>query len=95
LIGLTYLTTATPAAQAVTAKKAPQPAPAAENAWERRVRQIREVQAQLKTMGYYPGAVDGIFGPMTYNGIVKYQAEKALPQTGALDPQLLESMNIK
>ncbi|MDI6798210.1 MAG: TRAP transporter substrate-binding protein DctP [Desulfatibacillaceae bacterium] len=85
----------TPAAPTLAAQKAPIPAPAAENAWERRVRQIREVQAQLKGLGYYPGAVDGIFGPMTYNGIVRYQAEKGLPQTGALDPQLLEAMNIK
>jgi TRAP-type C4-dicarboxylate transport system substrate-binding protein len=87
---------ATPAAASVAPERAPRPTPpAAENAWERRVRQIREVQTRLKEADYYPGAIDGIFGPMTYNGIIRYQAEKGLPQTGALDPQLLESMNIK
>src|SRR5579875_3511843 len=47
----------------------------------------RRVQAALHLLGYYGGAVDGIFGPQTRAAIRRYQHDAGVPQTGTLTPQ--------
>ena len=46
---------------------------------------LREVQRRLKDDGFYPGPVDGVFGPGTRMALSQYQARHGLPRTGALD----------
>ncbi|MEW5735946.1 MAG: TRAP transporter substrate-binding protein DctP [Thermodesulfobacteriota bacterium] len=82
-----------PAAEA--AVKKDQAVEARRNAWEERVRQMRTAQERLKELGYYKYAVDGIFGPGTFNAIVNFQKDRGMRQTGALDPELLEALGVK
>lgn len=49
---------------------------------------IRDVQAGLKDLGYYRGAVDGIAGPVTRRAVVRSQTDFGLPVTGEIDGQL-------
>ena len=43
---------------------------------------VRIVQNVLKLNGYYFGAVDGFFGPMTKVAVIQFQTNKALPADG-------------
>jgi hypothetical protein len=53
-----------------------------------------QAQSQLSTLGYYGGAVDGSFGPMTSRAISQYQADYGLRITGRLDRATLKSLGI-
>ncbi len=44
----------------------------------------RRVQAALRQLGYYDGAVDGVIGPDTRAAIRRYQHELGVPMTGRL-----------
>lgn len=46
----------------------------------------RRVQAALRELGYYDGAVDGVFGPETRAAIRRYQHEIDASMTGTLTP---------
>ncbi|HJU16026.1 MAG TPA: peptidoglycan-binding protein, partial [Stellaceae bacterium] len=46
----------------------------------------RRVQAALHLLGYYEGAVDGVFGPRTRAAIRHYQQDAGVPATGTLTP---------
>jgi hypothetical protein len=46
----------------------------------------RQVQAQLKRLGYYPGQVDGVFGPDTRAAIRRFQFELGADMSGRLMP---------
>ena len=45
----------------------------------------RIVQAKLSNLGYYNGAIDGVFDDATINAIKDYQQDKNLAVTGNLD----------
>ena len=53
------------------------------------VDQIREVQRQLKSLGFDTGPADGIAGPRTRTAISAFQDQKGLPVTGAVTPELI------
>jgi peptidoglycan hydrolase-like protein with peptidoglycan-binding domain len=42
-------------------------------------------QSRLQKLGYYRGAVDGAYGPLTAEAIRGFQADNGLPITGDLD----------
>ena len=46
----------------------------------------RQVQAQLKRLGYYPGQIDGVFGPDTRAAIRRFQFELGTDMSGRLTP---------
>ena len=46
---------------------------------------IRQIQMRLTSAGFYPGPIDGFFGPRTREALRKYQDNKGLPMTGELD----------
>lgn len=46
---------------------------------------LRESQQQLKSLGYYDGAVDGLWGPETQAAVERYQRERGLSATGRID----------
>ncbi|MFP4474517.1 MAG: TRAP transporter substrate-binding protein DctP [Desulfatibacillaceae bacterium] len=73
----------------------PKPEPRKLTSWEKRVKQIKDVQRVLRSLGYYKLAIDGIPGPGTYNGILMYQRANGLPATGAINQDLLEHMGLE
>jgi peptidoglycan hydrolase-like protein with peptidoglycan-binding domain len=44
-----------------------------------------ELQTDLATAGYYNGAIDGIYGPLTLAGVEQLQKDSGLPVTGLVD----------
>ncbi len=50
------------------------------------------VQAMLKSLGYYPGGIDGIYGTQTVNGVRLFQRTYGLTITGAVNDQTLKSL---
>lgn len=71
---------------AATAQAAPDPSAAAA---QMPIAEVREVQGRLRAMGYNPGPVDGIVGPLTENAAQQYQRKRGLDVTGAVDRNLL------
>jgi peptidoglycan hydrolase-like protein with peptidoglycan-binding domain len=53
---------------------------------------IRDVQRQLKGLGFNPGAIDGNIGPQTAAALRAYQQAYRLPETGRLDETTLRSI---
>ena len=53
---------------------------------------IRDVQRQLKGLGFNPGAVDGNMGAQTVAALRAYQQAYRLPLTGQLDETTLRSI---
>ena len=47
---------------------------------------IKELQTELKDLGFYDGPIDGIYGPATVEAVKKLQAECGLPQDGIYGP---------
>ncbi len=54
--------------------------------------EVAEVQQLLAEFGFNPGPVDGSAGPRTLDAVSRYQAQRGLPQTGALDSGLLRQL---
>ncbi len=50
---------------------------------------VLQIQATLKEMNYYDGALDGLSGPATRKAVSDYQTRFGLPQTGEADADLL------
>ena len=44
------------------------------------------MQTELKRLGYYPGQIDGVFGPDTRAAIRRFQFEIGADMTGRLAP---------
>ena len=55
---------------------------------------VREVQSVLRDLGYYPGPIDGTFGPQTRMALEKYQVAEKLPMTGQLDAETMERLDV-
>jgi hypothetical protein len=56
--------------------------------------QVQALQSTLRRLGYYPGPVDGIFGPETQHAVQSYQSANQLPPTGQLDQILMTRLGI-
>lgn len=57
--------------------------------------QILGAQQRLKEMGYYTGAVDGIYGEQTRQAVLKFQYDYGIPQTGNIGPRTLEMLGLQ
>ncbi|HEX4485306.1 MAG TPA: peptidoglycan-binding domain-containing protein, partial [Terriglobales bacterium] len=55
---------------------------------------VEATQERLAQLGYYNGAVDGIFGPTTRDAVAKYQIDNQLDVTGSLSPDTLQSLGV-
>ncbi|MBM7616072.1 spore cortex-lytic enzyme [Alkaliphilus hydrothermalis] len=62
--------------------------------WGSRGEEVREVQSRLKRWGYMDGAVDGIYGADTYNGVIKFQRNNGLTADGVVGPSTRKALGI-
>src|SRR5262245_250963 len=46
---------------------------------------VRQLQEQLKALGYDPGPIDGDFGPKTERAVKRFQAATKQPESGVVD----------
>lgn len=55
---------------------------------------IEEMQTKLIALGYLEGQADGHYGNMTAQGVKSFQQENGLEETGEMDPETMEKINI-
>ena len=51
------------------------------------------LQTELQLVGYYDGPIDGIYGPLTVDGVKRLQADSDLPETGFVDKATAEALD--
>ncbi len=56
--------------------------------------QVRQIQTNLKRLGYYTGKVDGVFGSATTAAVTKFQRAEGLTADGIAGLQTLTTMGI-
>ena len=56
--------------------------------------EVRRIQQKLKSMGYYTGSVDGIYGSQTKNAVRKFQRDNGLTVDGIAGPKTLSYLGI-
>jgi peptidoglycan hydrolase-like protein with peptidoglycan-binding domain len=49
-------------------------------------------QERLQELGYYEGAIDGIYGPKIAEAVREYQRAQGLPATGRLNQQTAQAL---
>lgn len=52
-----------------------------------RGKKVKQIQQRLKALGYYDGAIDGIYGPGTESAVKEFQRAEGLAVDGVLGPQ--------
>jgi peptidoglycan hydrolase-like protein with peptidoglycan-binding domain len=55
---------------------------------------VRAVQARLRTLGFYGGAVDGVWGEGTQVAIENFQRGRGLQPDGQLGPSTITAMGL-
>ena len=55
---------------------------------------VRNVQARLRGLGFYRGAVDGVWGSGTQAGVERFQQGRGLQPNGQLNPATLSAMGL-
>jgi peptidoglycan hydrolase-like protein with peptidoglycan-binding domain len=55
---------------------------------------VRSVQRMLRTAGYDPGPVDGLFGPRTQAAVQWFQVKYRLDRTGSIDAPTLKRLHV-
>jgi outer membrane protein OmpA-like peptidoglycan-associated protein len=53
---------------------------------------LREAQHMLQDLGFYPGGVDGLDGPLTRDAIQAYRCHKGLPPGTTMDDQVWSAL---
>jgi len=56
---------------------------------------IRQAQEALKNQGHDPGPIDGVMGPQTRQALRAFQSSNGLKQTGMLDADTKQKLNIE
>lgn len=55
---------------------------------------VAAIQTDLRTVGYYQGEIDGLYGPMTIEAVERFQEDNDLPVTGLFDPPTQAAMQL-
>jgi hypothetical protein len=53
---------------------------------------VKQAQQQLKSEGFYKGAIDGLMGPKTRNAVRKFQQQHGLAASSRLDQETLQKL---
>jgi len=56
---------------------------------------VAEVQNALKSLGYYLGGVDGIFGVKTQDAVMRFQKARGLTSDGIVGSQTLKALGLQ
>jgi N-acetylmuramoyl-L-alanine amidase len=62
--------------------------------WGSRGDNVRTMQTKLKEWGYYDGAVDGIFGSLTYQAVRDFQRRNGLQVDGVVGPATQRALGV-
>jgi peptidoglycan hydrolase-like protein with peptidoglycan-binding domain len=57
-------------------------------------RAVRNIQQRLKTLGFYDGALDAIWGPSTQTALQRFQRGRALEATGQVNPATAQALGL-
>lgn len=55
---------------------------------------VRQAQLELQQLGFNPGPIDGIMGPLTRGALRDFQQDRGLAVTGRLDTRTREALGI-
>jgi peptidoglycan hydrolase-like protein with peptidoglycan-binding domain len=55
---------------------------------------VRNVQARLRTLGFYRGSADGVWGPGTQAAIERFQQGRGLQSTGQINPATAQALGL-
>jgi hypothetical protein len=55
---------------------------------------VSGVQSRLARLGYYRGAIDGVYGPQTRGALARYQGRNGLSVTGGITTATLRSLRV-
>ena len=55
---------------------------------------IRAVQSRLRQLGFYPGRIDGIWGPGMQASLQRFQQGRGLQATGQLNPATVTALGL-
>ena len=55
---------------------------------------VRNIQARLRSLGFYRGSADGVWGPGTQAAIERFQQGRGLQATGQLTPATAAAMGL-
>lgn len=56
--------------------------------------EVKNIQSVLKSMGYYTGAIDGIYGTATKNAVINFQRDNGLSVDGIVGNLTLSALGI-
>lgn len=56
--------------------------------------EVKQIQTKLKSMGYYKGTVDSVFGSGTKSALISFQRAKGLTADGVAGDKTLKAMGI-
>jgi len=71
-----------------------QPSVSTYSQFRSRGEEVRKIQQVLRNEGFYNGAIDGIYGLKTENGVIRYQQRHGLRVDGIAGNETLTSMGI-
>ena len=55
---------------------------------------VRVIQGRLRQLGFYPGQVDGLWGPAMQSSIEHFQQGRGLQATGQLNPATVTALGL-
>ncbi|MFY9175790.1 MAG: peptidoglycan-binding domain-containing protein [Caldicoprobacterales bacterium] len=56
--------------------------------------EVEMLQRILYSIGYDPGPIDGIFGPLTRSAVVKFQIDNGLVPDGIVGPRTWAAIDL-
>ncbi len=55
---------------------------------------VSELQSRISSLGFDPGKIDGIFGPVTEKAILEFQHNRDLAEDGKVGPAVVTEINL-
>ena len=55
---------------------------------------VSAIQTDFRSIGYYLGDIDGVYGPMTIEAVEQFQHDQGLPVTGLVDPATQAALQV-